>query len=90
MKKPSFILFLLALSITAFAQADLEKAKNSFNKVLALAPKHSSAFYRLGVIAMAQSDVGEAHKIGKNLEAIDPDFAEDYNIDLGLIPKPAP
>jgi serine protease Do len=80
----------LSLGMAQEGLLDLEKAKNSFNKVLALAPKHSSAFYRLGVIAMAQSDVGEAHKIGKNLEAIDPDFAEDYNIDLGLIPKPAP
>lgn len=80
----------LSLGMAQEGLLDLEKAKNSFNKVLALAPKHSSAFYQLGVIAMAQNDVLEANKIGKNLEAIDPDFAEDYNIDLGLIAKPAP
>ena len=80
----------LSLGIAQGGLLELEKAKNSFNKVLALAPKHSSAYYQLGVIAMAQSDVVEANKIGKNLEAIDPDFAEDYKIDLGLIAKPAP
>lgn len=80
----------LSLGMAQQGLLELEKAKNSFNKVLALAPKHSSAFYQLGVIAMAQSDVAEANKIGKNLEAIDPDFAEDYNTDLGLNAKPAP
>jgi serine protease Do len=80
----------LSLGMAQEGLLDLEKAKNSFNKVLALAPKHSSAFYQLGVIAMAQNDVAEANKIGKNLEAIDPDFAEDYNTDLGLIAKTTP
>ncbi len=69
---------------------DLEKAKQTYNKVLALAPKHSSAFYQLGLIAMAQGDKLEAANIGKKLEAIDPDFAEDYNIEVGLVDKPAP
>ncbi|HYN54826.1 MAG TPA: trypsin-like peptidase domain-containing protein [Methylotenera sp.] len=69
---------------------EFEKAKQTYNKVLALAPKHSSAFYQLGVIAMAQGDKLEAANIGKKLESIDPDFAEDYNIDVGLVPKPEP
>ena len=69
---------------------DYDKAKQTFNKVLALAPKHSSAYYQLGMIAMAQNDKAEAVKIGKTLEAIDPDFSEEYSIELGLIPKPEP
>ncbi len=67
---------------------EFDKAKQTYNKVLTLAPKHSSAFYQLGVIAMAQNDKTEAMNIAKKLEAIDPDFAEEYNIELGLVPKP--
>ncbi len=69
---------------------DLDKAKQTFNKVLTLAPKHSSAYYQLGVIAMAQGDTLEAASIGGKLESIDPDFAEDYNIDVGLVARPEP
>lgn len=69
---------------------DFDKAKQTYNKVLTLAPKHSSAFYQLGVIAMAQNDKTEAMNIAKKLEEIDPDFAEEYNIELGLVPKPEP
>ena len=69
---------------------DFDKAKQTYNKVLTLAPKHSSAFYQLGVIAMAQNDKTEAMNIAKKLEGIDPDFAEEYNIELGLVPKPEP
>lgn len=69
---------------------DFDKAKQTYNKVLTLAPKHSSAFYQLGVIAMVQNDKTEAMNIAKKLEVIDPDFAEEYNIELGLVPKPEP
>jgi serine protease Do len=64
---------------------ELEKAKQTYNKVLAIAPKHSSAYYQLGLVAKAQGDAPEVTKISKTLEAIDPDFAETYNIDLGLV-----
>lgn len=69
---------------------EFEKAKQTYNKVLALAPKHSSAIYQLGLIAIAQGDKVEAVNIGKKLESIDPDFAEDYNINVGLVAKPEP
>jgi hypothetical protein len=36
-------------------------------------------------VAKAQGDAPEVTKISKTLEAIDPDFAETYNIDLGLV-----
>ena len=39
---------------------------------------------------MAQNDKTEAMNIAKKLEEIDPDFAEEYNIELGLVPKPEP
>lgn len=80
----------LSLGMAQQGLQDLEKAKQTFNKVLALAPKHSSAYYQLGVIAMAQGDRAEAINIGKKLAAIDPDFAEDYSIDVGLTPKVTP
>lgn len=80
----------LSLGMAQQGLQDLEKAKQTFNKVLALAPKHSSAYYQLGVIAMAQGDRAEAINIGKKLAEIDPDFAEDYSIDVGLTPKVTP
>lgn len=69
---------------------ELDQAKQTYNKVLTLAPKHSSAYFQLGLIAMAEGDKVEAENIGKKLESIDPDFAEDYKISLGLIPQPQP
>lgn len=80
----------LSLGMAQQGLQDLEKAKQTFNKVLALAPKHSSAYYQLGVIAMAHGDRAEAINIGKKLAEIDPDFAEDYSIDVGLTPKVTP
>lgn len=69
---------------------ELDQAKKTYNKVLTLAPKHSSAYFQLGLIAMAEGNKVEAENIGKKLESIDPDFAEDYKISLGLIPQPQP
>ncbi len=69
---------------------DFDNAKKSYNKTLALAPKHSSAYYQLGLIAMAQGDRDEAVNIAKKLEAIDTDFAEDYNVNLGLVAAKQP
>ncbi len=80
----------LYLGIAQQGLQDYDKAKQTFNKVLTLAPKHSSAYYQLGMIAMAQNDKAEAVKIGKTLETIDPDFSEEYSIELGLVPKPEP
>ena len=77
----------LSLGMAEQGLQDLDKAKKTFNKVLVLAPKHSSAYYQLGVIAMAQGDKAQAVNIAKKLEAIDPDFAEDYNNELGLTPN---
>lgn len=80
----------LYLGLAEQGLQDLDKAKNTYHKVLALAPKHSSAYYQLGLIAMAQGDKTEAVNIAKKLEMIDPDFAEDYNVNLGLAVAPQP
>lgn len=80
----------LYLGLAQQGLSDFAKAKQTYGKVLALAPTHSGAIYQLGVIAMAEGDKDEAVNIGKKLESIDSDFAEDYNINVGLIAKPAP
>lgn len=80
----------LHLALAQQGLQELEKAKQTYNKVLALAPKHSSAYYQLGLLAKAQGDAPEVIKISKALEIIDSDFAETYNIDLGLMAAPAP
>ena len=63
---------------------DFDKAKQSYNKVLSLAPKHSSAIYQLGLMAKTLGDDVEVKNISARLAAIDTDFAEGYNIDVGL------
>lgn len=60
------------------------KAKQTYSKVLSLAPKHSSAIYQLGLLARALGDEAEVKNISMQLAAIDADFAESYNIDMGL------
>lgn len=64
----------------------LDEAKQSFQKVLEIAPKHSSALFLLGKIAVLENNQAEAIRIGMNLKIIDPDFAEYYHEDTGLTP----
>ena len=63
---------------------EFEKAQQSYNKVLSLAPKHSSAIYQLGLMAKTMGNDVEVKNISNRLAAIDVDFAESYNIDVGL------
>lgn len=65
-------------------------AKKTYQKVLALAPKHSSALYQLGLIAKEEGDAVTVTKISQSLASIDPDFAEDYDITVGLLIPPSP
>jgi hypothetical protein len=46
--------------------------------------------YQLGLMAKAENDTATVTKISQSLSAIDPDFAEDYDITVGLIAPPAP
>ena len=65
-------------------------AKASYNRVLKLAPTHSSAYYQLGTIAKAEGDLLELNRISEVLDSIDTDFAETYNLDMGLLTAQAP
>jgi hypothetical protein len=64
---------------------DYAAAKASYNKVLALAPTHSTAYYQLGMMAKSLGDMAEVSRVSEILDSIDPDFAETYNIDAGLL-----
>ena len=63
---------------------EFEVAKRSYLKVLSLAPKHSSAIYQLGLLAKSQGDEQQVKKISAQLASIDPDIAEDYELEVGL------
>ncbi len=67
----------------------LEQAKTHFNHTLKLAPTHSSALYQLGLLAIKENKIEEAKRVGKLLDSIDSDFAEDFYIEAGLKPQPA-
>ena len=69
---------------------EFEKAKQNYQKVLALAPNHSSALFQLGLMAKAENDTANVTKISQKLASIDADFAEYYDISVGLIESPAP
>lgn len=72
------------------AQKEMQQlilAKQSLQKVLEIAPKHSSALFLLGKIAILENDQAEAIRIGMNLKNIDVDFAEYYHEDTGLTPS---
>ena len=63
---------------------EFDAAKKSYAKVLQLAPKHSSAIYQLGVMAKTQGDEQQVKLISAQLTLIDPDIAEDYELEVGL------
>jgi hypothetical protein len=58
--------------------------------VLQLAPKHSSAIYQLGVMAKTQGDEQQVKLVSAQLTLIDPDIAEDYEIEVGLRKRESP
>lgn len=63
---------------------DFVNAKKTYEKVLMMAPTHSSAIYQLGLMAKTQGDEAEVLRVAGLLEKLDPDFAEDYEIEVGL------
>lgn len=63
---------------------ELDVAKKTYAHVLRLAPNHSSAIYQLGLLAKNQGDATEVKNVSLLLNDIDPDFAEDYDIEVGL------
>ncbi len=63
---------------------EFENAKKTYAKVLSLAPKHSSALYQLGLMAKMEGNDTELKHIASLLDALDPDFAEDFEIEVGL------
>ena len=63
---------------------EFDAAKKSYAKVLQLAPKHSSAIYQLGVMAKTQGDEQQVKLVSAQLTLIDPDIAEDYELEVGL------
>ena len=69
---------------------EFDAAKKSYAKVLQLAPKHSSAIYQLGVMAKTQGDEQQVKWVSAQLTAIDPDIAEDYELEVGLRQRESP
>jgi hypothetical protein len=69
---------------------EFDTAKKSYAKVLQLAPKHSSAIYQLGVMAKTQGDEQQVKLVSAQLTAIDPDIAEDYELEVGLRQRESP
>ena len=69
---------------------EFDAAKKSYAKVLQLAPKHSSAIYQLGVMAKTQGDDQQVKLVSAQLTAIDPDIAEDYELEVGLRQRESP
>ncbi|MEY3862129.1 MAG: hypothetical protein RIR60_495 [Pseudomonadota bacterium] len=69
---------------------EFDAAKKSYAKVLQLAPKHSSAIYQLGVMAKTQGDEQQVKLVSAQLTAIDPDIAEDYELEVGLRQRESP
>ena len=69
---------------------EFDAAKKSYAKVLQLAPKHSSAIYQLGVTAKTQGDEQQVKLVSAQLTAIDPDIAEDYELEVGLRQRESP
>ncbi|MEY3798379.1 MAG: hypothetical protein RLZZ572_560 [Pseudomonadota bacterium] len=69
---------------------EFDAAKKSYAKVLQLAPKHSSAIYQLGVMAKTQGDEQQVKLVSAQLTLIDPDIAEDYEIEVGLRKRESP
>ena len=69
---------------------EFDAAKKSYAKVLQLAPKHSSAIYQLGVMAKTQGDDQQVKWVSAQLTAIDPDIAEDYELEVGLRQRESP
>ena len=69
---------------------EFDAAKKSYAKVLQLAPKHSSAIYQLGVMAKTQGDEQQVKLVSAQLTLIDPDIAEDYELEVGLRQRESP
>jgi hypothetical protein len=69
---------------------EFEAAKKSYAKVLSLAPKHSSAIYQLGLLAKSQGDETQVKRVSAELAVIDPDIAEDYELEVGLRMRESP
>jgi serine protease Do len=63
---------------------EFENAKKTYAKVLSLAPNHSSALYQLGLMAKTEGNETELKHVANLLDALDPDFAEDFEIEVGL------
>lgn len=75
----------LHLGIAQQGLQDYAAATTSYRRVLKLAPTHSTAYYQLGMMAKSLGDMAEVRRISEVLNSIDADFAETYNIDVGLI-----
>ena len=69
---------------------EFDAAKKSYAKVLQLAPKHSSAIYQLGVMAKTQGDEQQVKLVSAQLTLIDPDIAEDFELEVGLRQRESP
>lgn len=80
----------LHLGLALHGLRDYAAAKKSYNRVLDLAPTHSTAYYQLGLLAKEQGDMPEVSRISEVLDSIDTDFAETYNFDMGLVTAQAP
>lgn len=80
----------LHLGLAQQGLQDYKAAKRSYNRVLTLAPSHSTAYYQLGLMAKLQGDIMEVTRISEVLGSIDADFAETYNLDMDLVSAQAP
>ncbi len=67
---------------------EIQESKKHLQHVIMLAPNHTSAIHALGKIAILESDLEEAERLGLRLKKINADYAEYYFEETGL--KPAP
>ena len=70
--------------IAAFAKNDLESARDSFRKLLAIEPENLNGLVNLGLVESRLNHPGEAEKLLKSAVRVDPDAAFAW-LALGMV-----